>query len=58
VVVGHIQAEDAAEVIAAQVRERLNCVSLHISEIGPVIGSHVGPGAIAIGACPVPPEGL
>ena len=57
VVVGHIQAEDAAKAIAAQVREQLNCVSLHVSEIGPVIGSHVGPGTIGIGACPVPAEG-
>ena len=49
----HIQALDAANEMAERVRERLNCVSLHISEVGPVIGTHVGPGTIGVAACPV-----
>jgi DegV family protein with EDD domain len=53
VVVGHVQAVEAAEEMAARVREQVDCVSLHISEIGPAVGSHVGPGVIGIGACPL-----
>ena len=56
VAIMHIQAEDAAQALAVQVRERLNCVSLHFSEAGPVIGSHVGPGTLGIAACPVQEE--
>jgi len=51
--VAHIQAPGAAEEMAAKVRERLNCVSLHVSEVGPVIGTHVGPGFLGVAACPV-----
>jgi fatty acid-binding protein DegV len=58
VVVGHVQAVEAAEEMAARVREQVNCVSLHVMEVGPVIGSHVGPGLIAIGACPVGEDGF
>ena len=49
----HIQALEAANEMAERVRERLNCVSLHISEVGPVIGTHVGPGTLGVAACPV-----
>jgi DegV family protein with EDD domain len=58
VAVTHVQVEDVAQEIAAQARERLNCVSLHVMELGPAIGSHVGPGVIGIGACPVGEDGL
>jgi DegV family protein with EDD domain len=53
VAIMHIQAEGAAQELAAQAKTRLNCVSLHFSEAGPVIGSHVGPGTLGIAACPV-----
>jgi DegV family protein with EDD domain len=58
VAVTHIQVEDVAQEMAAQARKRLNCVSLHVMELGPAIGSHVGPGLIGIGACPVGEDGL
>lgn len=58
VAVGHIQAAAAAEEMVAAVRERLDCVSLHLSEIGPVIGSHTGPGFLGVAACPVGEEGI
>jgi DegV family protein with EDD domain len=54
----HIQAEEAAQELAERVRERLNCVSLHLSEVGPVVGSHVGPGTLGLGACPVGADGI
>jgi DegV family protein with EDD domain len=56
--VAHIQAPEAALEIASQVRSRLNCKSLHVSEVGPVIGSHVGPGFLGVAACPVGEDGF
>jgi DegV family protein with EDD domain len=55
--VTHLLAPEAAEELAAAARERLNCASMHVSELGPVIGSHVGPGLLGIAACPVSEEG-
>lgn len=57
-VVGHVRAPEEAALLAAQARERLNLVSLHISEVGPAIGSHVGPGLVGLAACPVGEDGL
>ncbi len=56
--VAHIQAEEAAEEMFARVQEQLNCVSLHISEVGPAIGTHVGPGFLGVAACPVSEDGI
>lgn len=56
--VAHIQAEKAAQVLAEQARDRLNCVSLYIQEVGPVVGAHVGPGTLGLGACPVGEDGI
>jgi DegV family protein with EDD domain len=56
--VAHIRAEEAAQELAEQAREQLNCVSLYISEVGPVVGSHVGPGTLGLGACPVGEDGI
>ena len=56
--VAHIQAEEAAQELAERARERLNCASLHISEIGPTVGSHVGPGTLGLAACPVGEGGI
>jgi DegV family protein with EDD domain len=58
VAVAHIQAEEAAQELAERARERLNCASLHISEIGPAVGTHVGPGTLGLAACPVGEEGI
>ncbi len=51
--VAHILAPQAAQEMAATVRERLNCREIYISEVGPVIGSHVGPGFLGVAACPL-----
>ncbi|MBN1642506.1 MAG: DegV family protein, partial [Anaerolineae bacterium] len=58
VCVGHIQAAEAAEMVAARVREEIDCVALYMQEIGPVIGTHVGPGLVAVAACPVGEDGF
>jgi DegV family protein with EDD domain len=57
VAVAHIRAEGAAQELAERARERLNCVSMHVSEIGPAVGTHVGPGTLGLAACPVGEEG-
>lgn len=45
----HIQARAEAERLAAAAEEIIGVPPLFISEIGPVIGSHVGPGLLGIG---------
>ena len=49
-VVQHIQDPETAEVLAAECREIFGGPPAFISEIGPVIGAHVGPGLIGLGA--------
>jgi DegV family protein with EDD domain len=51
-VVQHIQAADQAERLAARGREIFGSDPLFVSEIGPVIGTHVGPGLIGVGGVP------
>ncbi len=51
--VTHIQCRSDAEALAAQIRERFDCVDLFINETGPVVGAHVGPGMLGFAACPV-----
>ncbi len=47
VVVHHINCYDEAAVLASKLKEKLN-MTINIVDIGPVIGVHVGPGAIGI----------
>lgn len=49
-VVQHIQDPETAEQLAADCHEIFGGPPAFISEIGPVIGAHVGPGLIGIGA--------
>jgi DegV family protein with EDD domain len=49
-VVQHIQDHETADVLAADCREIFGREPAFISEIGPVIGAHVGPGLIGVGA--------
>jgi DegV family protein with EDD domain len=49
-VVQHIQDPETAAVLAADCREIFQSEPAFISEIGPVIGAHVGPGLIGLGA--------
>lgn len=51
-VVQHIQAPEQAGRLVARGREIFNSDPLFVSEVGPVIGTHVGPGLIGVGALP------
>jgi fatty acid kinase fatty acid binding subunit len=50
--VQHIQAPDQAEALVARGRELFGCDPVTVSEIGPVIGAHVGPGLLGVGGIP------
>jgi DegV family protein with EDD domain len=52
-VVQHIQDSEAAEQLAAECREIFGREEIFISEIGPVLGAHVGPGLLGVGSVPV-----
>jgi DegV family protein with EDD domain len=56
--VTHLLAPEAAQELVAAARERLDCASMYVSELGPAIGSHVGPGLLGIAACPVGEDGF
>ena len=43
---------DEAQAMALELQGRLGCSQPAISEIGPVIGTHTGPGVIGVAACP------
>ncbi|HVF77744.1 MAG TPA: DegV family protein [Solirubrobacteraceae bacterium] len=49
-VVQHIQAADDAQRLVGRGREIFGCEPLFVSEVGPVIGVHAGPGMIGVGA--------
>ena len=48
VIVGHADALEDAEVVSAMLRERREIYQVLTCEIGPVIGSHTGPGMVAV----------
>lgn len=51
-IVQHIRAEEQAERLVARGRELFGTEPLFVSEIGPVIGTHLGPGLIGVGGMP------
>ena len=51
-VVQHIQARDQAEALADRGREIFGKDPVFVGEIGPVIGTHVGPGLLGVGGIP------
>ena len=53
VAVHHLAAPERADRLAAELRDRLPALrELHVSELGPAIGAHVGPGAVGIVVAP------
>ena len=50
--VQHVQAPEVAERLVERAREVFESDPVFVSEIGPVIGAHVGPGLIGFGAIP------
>ena len=51
-IVQHIRDEDAAERLVDQCRELFGTDPVFVSEVGPVIGAHVGPGLLGVGGVP------
>ncbi len=51
-VVQHIQARDEAARLVEACHEVMECDPLFVSEIGPVIGTHAGPGLLGVGGMP------
>jgi len=51
-VVQYIQDREAADSLVGDCREIFGCEPCFVSEVGPVIGAHVGPGLIGVGAIP------
>ncbi|HEV3002756.1 MAG TPA: DegV family protein [Solirubrobacteraceae bacterium] len=51
-IVQHVQAAEQAERLVERGREVFGTEPVCVSEIGPVIGTHVGPGLIGVGAVP------
>ncbi|RVW04840.1 DegV family protein [Rhodococcus spongiicola] len=53
VAVHHCHARERADEVAAQLKERIPSMSeLVVTDIGNVLGAHVGPGAIGVVVCP------
>jgi DegV family protein with EDD domain len=50
--VAHCDAEDAAEDLAREIRERYPESDVMIVECGPALGAHAGPGALAVAVLP------
>jgi DegV family protein with EDD domain len=48
ILVGHGDSPEDAERLAGMVRERAGDADVIVTEVGPVIGSHVGPGMLAV----------
>jgi DegV family protein with EDD domain len=51
----HVAAEAEMEKLTAMLKDRFNITRFYTSELGPVIGAHVGPGTVGAGICPEPP---
>ena len=51
-VVQHIAADDEAARLAARCREVFGCEPVFVSEIGPVVSTHAGPGLLGVGSIP------
>jgi fatty acid kinase fatty acid binding subunit len=49
-VVQHIQADETAAALTDDCREIFGCEPAFVSEVGPVIGAHVGPGLLGVGS--------
>ncbi len=55
-VVQHIQDPETAESLVDDAREIFGCEPVFVSEIGAVLGAHVGPGLLGIGSVSKSPE--
>jgi DegV family protein with EDD domain len=51
-VVQHIQAADQAERLIGECQEVFGCDPVYVSEVGPVLAAHAGPGMLGVGSAP------
>ena len=51
-VVQHIQDPEAARHMVEECRQIFGCEPIYVSEIGPVLGAHAGPGLLGVGGVP------
>ena len=51
-VVQHVQEHETAQHLVEQGREIFGSEPIFVSEVGPVIGAHIGPGMIGVGGVP------
>jgi fatty acid-binding protein DegV len=51
-VVQHVQAPEQAQRLVERGREIFGSEPVWVSEVGPVIGAHVGPGLLGVGGVP------
>ena len=51
-VVQHIQAPEESAHLIREVEQIMGCPPLFVSEVGPVLGTHVGPGLLGVGGIP------
>lgn len=54
IAVHHLDAADRAASLAARIHTRLTDSVVMVSEVGAVVGAHVGPGMVAVAVCPRP----
>ena len=48
VVIGHGDDMEAAAMLKEAVKAKFSEADIHIAEIGPIIGAHIGPGMLAV----------
>jgi len=53
-VVTHAVAPELAAQVAAELTARVRCRTPLITELGPTVGTYLGPGTVGVGYCPVP----
>ena len=54
VLVGHCDAPDSGQALLDALRARLDCADGWLTEAGPGIGAHAGPGALVVGLQSLP----
>jgi len=52
IAVGHAVALKEGQSLLEKAQSRLNCTVSYLAQIGPVIGTHTGPGALGLATCP------
>jgi DegV family protein with EDD domain len=51
-VIMHAQAPDEMSELVTEIQRRFNCQRTFVGEVGPVVGTHTGPGVLGAAVCP------